>query len=130
MHRSLKNLPWIAPHGTLAVSDVGSGCMMAMKLMGGSNSAAAGFFGLRLKRKTLSRTCGVTRRTATSSRRSTVATIICSWLTMASLSFMSSIAFFLMDFLLLGSATHVGFWLRLRRTHRLMRLRVRCEYDT
>ena len=93
MHRSLKNLLWIAPHGTLAVSDVGSGCMMAMKLMGGSNSAAAGFFGLRLKRKTLSRACGVTRLTATSSQRLAFVTIICGWLTTVSLSFLSSIAF-------------------------------------
>ena len=91
---------------------------------------SGGILRTSFEKKTVRRTYGVTRRTATSSRRSTVATIICSWLTMASLSFVSSIAFFLMDFLLVGSATHVGFWLRLRRTHRLMRLRVRCEYDT
>ena len=51
LHRVLQNLLWIALHGTLAVSDVGNGCTMAMKLMVGLNFSAAGFFGRRLKKK-------------------------------------------------------------------------------
>ena len=50
LHRILQNLLWIALHGTLAVSDVGNGCTMAMKLMVGLNFSAAGFFGRRLKK--------------------------------------------------------------------------------
>ena len=38
LHRNFHNLLWIAPHGTSAVSDVGSGCMMVVKLTVGLNS--------------------------------------------------------------------------------------------
>ena len=51
LHRCLHNLQWMAAHGISALSNVGSGCMMAVQSTVGSSSSAAGFSERRSRRK-------------------------------------------------------------------------------